>query len=273
MCWCTKFVVTAGTILCFPSVLQSPLSHQVSGPRTPNTSSGGTASASTPRQPDLIDVLLRNTAMHDPQVVAKLHMTSKAMTARVATALAGRLHLCFTSCSTESVVSLSLWLQQHAALLATLEVGVRVCCCSEDESAADTALAGALAATAALNPILRIRAFSTSYSRSQLLSPKYMGLACLQHLTHLSIPDLCTVAHISCLPPQLCSLEVTKSTASAAALQLISKRCPSLQAVCIGYSLWPSNRNSGSLLLDQALGGWALLPVVELRFIGCRLPR
>jgi hypothetical protein len=53
--------------------------------------------------------MLCNTALHHPQVVAKLHLTSKTISARLATALAGRLHLCFTSSSTESVVSLSMW--------------------------------------------------------------------------------------------------------------------------------------------------------------------
>lgn len=53
--------------------------------------------------------MLSNSALHHPQVVAKLHLASKAISARLATSLAGRLHLCFTSCSTESVVSLSMW--------------------------------------------------------------------------------------------------------------------------------------------------------------------
>jgi hypothetical protein len=78
---------------------------------------------------------------------------------------------------------------------------------------------------------------------------------------------------IHCLPPKLSSLEITKSTSTVAKLQLISQQCPRLQEVRLGYSLWPGPNNTGPLLLDHALNGWVLLPIVELRFVGCRLPR
>lgn len=216
---------------------------------------------------------MRTPVLHNPQLVAKLLMTSRATACRVAAALAGRLQLCFGSCSTEAVLSLSLWLHQHAALLDTLEVCVNICCCSEDEAAADAALSGALSVAAALNPALRLTAFSTTYAKSQLLSPTFRGLPCLQHLVHLAVSDISTDAYISCLPPQLSTLEISKSTATSKQLQLIVKRCPKLRVVRIGYSLWPSKANAGSALLDAASGGWVLMPLVELRFIGCRLPR
>lgn len=255
------------------TLLSVPFCLQILGPRTPSTSTGGAGTKAATAQPDLLDIMLANTALHHPQVVAKLHRTSKAMSARLSTALAGRLHLCFASSSTESVVSLSMWLAQHAALLSTLEVGLRVCCCSDDEAGADSTLTEALLSSAPYAPSLHMRAFTTTYSKTSLLSTKCMTLPCVQHLTHLSIPDICTEAQIHCLPPKLCNLEMTKSTATVGKLQLISQQCPHLQQCVLGYSLWPNKGNTGSLLLDHALNGWVLLPIVELRFIGCRLPR
>lgn len=227
----------------------------------------------TPAQPDLLDVLLSHQALHEPRMVAKLHLTSRYMSARLATALAGRLNLSFASCSTESVLSLSLWLHQHAALLSSLEVGVKVCCCPEDEAAADKGLTDALAAAATHAPNLRLRSFSTTYSTSKLLAFSSRALPCLQHLMSLSVPDLTTDAQVCSLPRSLTSLEITKSTSNAGRLQLISQQCPHLQHVRIGYSLVPSRTNAGCQLLDHALNGWVLLPVEEMRFIGCRLPR
>lgn len=253
---------------------------QVSGPKTPNTSSGGTpvaavfsAAGAPPAQPDLLDVLLSHQALHEPRVVAKLHLTSRYMSARLATALAGCLKLSFVSCSTESVLSLSLWLHQHAALLSSLEVGVKVCCCPEDEAAADKGIADALTAAATHAPNLRMQAFSTTYSQPKLLALSCRTLPSLQHLVALSVPDLTTDSQIHSLPRSLTSLEITKSTSNASRLQLISQQCPRLQQVRIGYSLWPSRTNAGSQLLDHALNGWVLLPLVEMRFNGCRLPR
>jgi hypothetical protein len=205
--------------------------------------------------------------------VAKLHLTSRYMAARLATALAGCLSLSFVSCSTESVLSLSLWLHQHAALLSSLEVGVKVCCCPEDEAAADKGLVAALTAAATHAPNLRMQGFSTTYSQPKLLSLSCRALPCLQHLVALSVPDFTTDAQILSLPRSITSLEVTKSTSNAARLQLISQQCKRLQKVRIGYSLWPTRTNAGPQLLDHALNGWVLLPLVEMRFIGCRLPR
>jgi hypothetical protein len=89
----------------------------------------------------------------------------------------------------------------------------------------------------------------------------------------LSVPDLTTDAQVCSLPRSLTSLEMSKSTSNAGRLQLISQQCPHLQQVRIGYSLVPSRTNAGSRLLDHALNGWVLLPLVEMRFIRCRLPR
>lgn len=227
-----------------------------------------------PTQPDLLGILLANSSMHHPAVVAKLLQTSKALSARMAAALAGRMNLSFGSSSTEAVMSLSRWLSRHAPLLASLELSVKVCCCAEDEAGADTAITEALAATASTAPSLRIRSFSTTSSKPQLVSPRYSTLPCLQHITHLSIPDLTSEQQVGCLPPRLVSLDVASScSCNVGRLQQISQQCPALREVRLGYNLWPSKTNTGSLLLDKALNGWVLLPVVELRFIGCRLPR
>lgn len=236
--------------------------------RSPQASSAGAAAA---QQVDVVDVLLA--CMHEPKVVAKLHLCSKAMSARMAAALSGRLHLCFSSSSTESVMSLALWLHQHAALLATLELNISVCCCGDDEAAADAAITDALIATTTSAPSMRLRSFSTTCSKAQLLSSKCATLPCLQHITHLAVPDILTEQQAHCLPARLCSLQVLKSTCSAGRLQLISQQCPRLQEVRLGYNLWPSRTNIGAALLDNAFNGWVLLPIVELQFVGCRLPR
>lgn len=225
---------------------------------------------------DVIDILLSNECMQDPVVVAKLHLSSASMTARVQAALKSKLRLSFSSSSTEAVISLSMWLAKHAGLLSALELDTRIACCSHDEIQADTAISDALAAAAAVPapaPNLSLHSFSTTCSTPQLLTAKFTALPCLQHLTHLTVPDLTSDQQVRCLPTRLSSLEVTKSTADVVRLQLISQQCPNLREVRLGYSLWPSKTNCGPTLLDRATSGWVLLPVVELRFIGCRLPR
>jgi hypothetical protein len=222
----------------------------------------------------VLSVLLsRSTVLQDARVVARLQAISKAMAARLGEKLAGRLQLKFNSSSTEAAVSLCMWLTRHAALVSTLDVTLRVCCCNQDEAGADAAFVETLISSAPIAPGLRMLAFNTTCAKTLLLSARCMALPCVQALRHLTIPDLCTDEQIHCLPPSLCTLEISKSTASVAKLQLISQQCRDLREVRLGYSLWPSKTKAGPLLLDQALNGWPLLPIVELRFIGCRLPR
>lgn len=255
--------------------LSCPPSLQVASPCTPSTSGGGTAGTEAgAAQPDVLSVLMsHSTFLQDARLVARLQTVSKAMTARLGGKLAGQLQLKFNSSSTEAAVSLCLWLTRHAALVSALDVTLRMCCCNQDDTGADAAFVEALIASAPSAPGLRMLVFNTSCAKTLLLSAKCMALPCVQALRHLTIPDLCTEAQIHCLPTSLCSLDITKSTASVAKLQLISQQCRDLRAVRLGYSLWPSTTKAGPLLLDQALNGWPLLPIVELRFIGCRLPR
>jgi hypothetical protein len=231
----------------------------------------GSAQSALPAsaQPDLLTILLAHPAMHDIRVITLLQLSSKAMSARMSSAVAGRLKLRFRSCSTEAVMSFSAWLHQHAALLQSLELGVSVSCCKEDEAAADAAIAEALAAA----PRLPLKAFSTTCSKPQLLTHRCQALPCLQSIIQLTVPDLPSAQAIRCLPHRLQSLDITASTAAASGLQAIAQSCPKLSEVRLGYNMWPSRSNTGPVLLDHALNGWPLLPLVELRFIGVHLPQ